>query len=555
MDFSVSNILFSKPFRRLGDKTQMISYQNQVHFRNRMTHSLEVAEIADEIARLINNQRNSMFVDRDLLRKMCIVHDFGHTPFGHIGERTINKLLSEYGYSFKHNVFSYKILSDSDLFENVEWEVLDGVLKHSSLFYKNKDDKLEVDEKDIYLIKNNIVSLVIDNKICSILNISYDDKPDTIYKKYMECSNAVSIEGQILAISDDIAQKVSDLDDAFRYIRIQIAKKISNNQYLDSEDENINIDMKDEPFYNSFLKIFDVENKSIREFGMNLQKECQSSKKGINLSYEFSIMIRDFFIKQLISNLNIKRLQRYSSKNQIVFDEDTNKLNDDIHDLFYNDFHNIEEIKNSNDTGEKLIESLFEKYDDLSRCTYAMHKIKKVKSQSKADNKKKKLSTITDKKTRNKIALILLEEIAKMTNNYVINECNQIKDFSMYEFNGAVYNKRDLVLAVVKKYVRDNCIDDFNKLKSIFPNELRNASSTGKGVVSLESEVNDKDKGIGENSHKRFFVEDPIVLKNGDVVLVCTEWGRDNIDKFIKHVEEKLNYTIKKLLQSNNCKR
>jgi dGTPase len=117
-------ILHSKSFRRLKHKTQVFIAPMGDHYRTRLTHTLEVSQIARTIARALN-------LNEDLTEAISLGHDLGHTPFGHIGEDVLNEL-SPYG--FKHNEQSLRVV---DLLEkdgqglNLTWEVRDGIVNHS----------------------------------------------------------------------------------------------------------------------------------------------------------------------------------------------------------------------------------------------------------------------------------------------------------------------------------------------------------------------------------------------------------------------------------------
>jgi dGTPase len=117
-------IIHSKSFRRLKHKTQVFIAPPGDHYRTRLTHTLEVSQIARTIARALN-------LNEDLTEAISLGHDLGHTPFGHIGENVLNEL-SPYG--FKHNEQSLRVV---DLLEkdgyglNLTWEVRDGIVNHS----------------------------------------------------------------------------------------------------------------------------------------------------------------------------------------------------------------------------------------------------------------------------------------------------------------------------------------------------------------------------------------------------------------------------------------
>lgn len=119
---------------------------------------------------------------------------------------------------------------------------------------------------------------------------------------------------------------------------------------------------------------------------------------------------------------------------------------------------------------------------------------------------------------------------------------NTVRDYSTYHFNGEEYRKNKLVLAVVKKYVDDTAPASYGDLKNAFPDMLQGSK---KGVIKLFGEVSNKDKGIG--GQKRYFIDTNDIIKIGsEEIVVCTQWGSDNIDKFIDHVNMNLGYTITK---------
>lgn len=113
-------ILHSKAFRRLKHKTQVFFSPYDDHFRTRMTHTLEVSQIARTIARALN-------LNEDLTEAIALGHDLGHTPFGHSGERVLNELMPN---GYKHNEQSVRVVTFiEDL--NLTQETLDGILNHS----------------------------------------------------------------------------------------------------------------------------------------------------------------------------------------------------------------------------------------------------------------------------------------------------------------------------------------------------------------------------------------------------------------------------------------
>lgn len=173
-------ILRSNAFRRLQYKTQVFINHEGDHYRNRLTHSLEVASIARSVCQYLG-------LSLDLAEAISLAHDIGHTAFGHAGERALNTAMDVYG-GFSHNVNSFKILVKLEQrylgFDglNLSWETIDGLLKHNGPLKENINP----------FIKN----------FCTNFNLPTNDFS--------------SLEAQIAAIADDIAYLSHDLEDSLR---------------------------------------------------------------------------------------------------------------------------------------------------------------------------------------------------------------------------------------------------------------------------------------------------------------------------------------------------
>jgi len=173
-------IIHANAFRRLQYKTQVFINHESDHYRNRLTHSLEVSSVARSIA-------NAMNLSYDLAETVALAHDLGHSPFGHAGESALNECMNDYG-GFSHNTHSLKILtklerryaSYSGL--NLTWEVLDGIVKHNGPMKDNVDE---------YILQYN----------------SIND---------LDLNNYSSAEAQIASLSDDITYIGHDLEDAIK---------------------------------------------------------------------------------------------------------------------------------------------------------------------------------------------------------------------------------------------------------------------------------------------------------------------------------------------------
>src|SRR5437588_5912249 len=101
-------VIHSRAFRRLENKTQVFTRRYSDHFRNRLTHTIEVAQISRTIAAELG-------LNEDLVEALALAHDIGHPPFGHAGEKALDAAMRAHGYSFDHNLHALRILEDFEL--------------------------------------------------------------------------------------------------------------------------------------------------------------------------------------------------------------------------------------------------------------------------------------------------------------------------------------------------------------------------------------------------------------------------------------------------------
>lgn len=221
----IEKIVYSKQFRNLQDKTQLFYSFPQRQVRTRLTHTIEVKIISHSIGAKLNLAKNDDLLDLELIDAIAFAHDIGHTPFGHVGERTIDDIVSkkdrlgglinDYGMNrirFKHNINSMRILENLNI---DDWRIIDGALCHTNLFYKN--DNYEYEKNPYNPFENP-------DKIVQFLQ---EQHKNSIKNRKGICS--LTLEGQVVAVADEIAQRVADISDGLesRYFE-KIQEMISN---------------------------------------------------------------------------------------------------------------------------------------------------------------------------------------------------------------------------------------------------------------------------------------------------------------------------------------
>src|ERR1700686_1930177 len=123
-------VIHARAFRRLEAKTQVFTRRHSDHFRNRLTHTIEVAQIARTVAAQLG-------LNVDLVEALALVHDIGHPPFGHAGEKALDCAMRQHGLSFDHTLHALRIVEDFETryaaFRglNLTFEMREGIIKHS----------------------------------------------------------------------------------------------------------------------------------------------------------------------------------------------------------------------------------------------------------------------------------------------------------------------------------------------------------------------------------------------------------------------------------------
>ncbi|HTW59172.1 MAG TPA: deoxyguanosinetriphosphate triphosphohydrolase [Terriglobales bacterium] len=171
-------VIHARAFRRLEAKTQVFTRRYSDHFRNRLTHTLEVSQISRTIA-------GALGLNVDLAEALALVHDIGHPPFGHAGEKALNAAMRQHGLSFDHNLHALRIVEDFEqryaAFRglNLTFEVREGIIKHSHDYDAVAEEKTHPELAE-YLL---------------------DQRPP--------------LEAQLIDLTDEIAYNTADLDDGY----------------------------------------------------------------------------------------------------------------------------------------------------------------------------------------------------------------------------------------------------------------------------------------------------------------------------------------------------
>jgi len=251
-------VIHSTAFRRLKHKTQVFVNTTGDHFRTRITHSLEVAQIARTLAKHFN-------LNEDLCETLSLSHDLGHTPFGHAGEEVLNECMETYG-GFDHNIQTLRIVNvlETKYYSfkglNLSLETIDGLVKHNGPVNNPK-------------------------KFDSILGKNF-------FRNKINYKKNASLEAQLASISDDIAYNSHDLEDGLRAKLYKIE------------------DLKDIPILS---EIINKHKKFIKTKGTELMIR-QVIRDIIN------VMVNDVIIntQKNIKNKNIKNINDIEDNNNLL---------------------------------------------------------------------------------------------------------------------------------------------------------------------------------------------------------------------------------------------
>ena len=288
-------IIHSTAFRRLKHKTQVFVNTSGDHFRTRITHSLEVSQIARTLSKFFN-------LNEDLSETLSLAHDLGHTPFGHAGEEALNDCMKNYG-GFDHNIQTLRIITilENRYYNfnglNLTLETLDGLIKHNGpVNNKTKFDKI--------LGKN-------------------------FFKNKIKFLDNTSLEGQIAAISDDIAYNSHDLEDGLKsnlfklndLKNIPVLNKIISKHRSKFTKYSVDLIVRQiiRDIINEMVKdVIKTTEKNIKTNKIkNLKDVYNSEKKIVCFSYKmkrFDLEIKKFLKEKMYFHKNVKKKTNYGKK-------------------------------------------------------------------------------------------------------------------------------------------------------------------------------------------------------------------------------------------------
>jgi dGTPase len=288
-------IIHSTAFRRLKHKTQVFVNTSGDHFRTRITHSLEVSQIARTLSKFFN-------LNEDLSETLSLAHDLGHTPFGHAGEEALNDCMKNYG-GFDHNIQTLRIITilENRYYNfnglNLTLETLDGLIKHNGpVNNKTKFDKI--------LGKN-------------------------FFKNKIKFLDNTSLEGQIAAISDDIAYNSHDLEDGLKsnlfklndLKNIPVLNKIISKHRSKFTKYSADLIVRQiirDIINEMVIDVIKTTEKNIKTNKIkNLKEVYNSEKKIVCFSYKmkrFDLEIKKFLKEKMYFHKNVKKKTNYGKK-------------------------------------------------------------------------------------------------------------------------------------------------------------------------------------------------------------------------------------------------
>ncbi|HET9182480.1 MAG TPA: deoxyguanosinetriphosphate triphosphohydrolase [Candidatus Angelobacter sp.] len=289
-------VVHSRAFRRLENKTQVFSRRYSDHFRNRLTHTIEVAQISRTIAAELG-------LNEELVEALALVHDVGHPPFGHAGERMLNELMRDHGDIFDHNLHALRIVEQFELRYadfpglNLTFEVREGIIKHSRDY-----DATQFPQLSEYLL---------------------DLRPP--------------LEAQLIDLTDEIAYSTADLDDGVEALvleREQVRQEVALFSEVADEVDRLYPAAPEKLKFNESLKR--VLDRLVSDLIAHSREQIATS--GVKLTHD------------------VRRL----SQRLVAFSPEADQKRRQLKDFLYDNLYDSSAIQGDKNHGEQVIAELFE---------------------------------------------------------------------------------------------------------------------------------------------------------------------------------------------------
>jgi dGTPase len=293
-------VIHTKAFRRLEKKTQVFDPSFSDHFRNRLTHTIEVAQISRTIC-------NAMGLNTDLCEVLALSHDIGHPPYSHEGERVLDQIMKRYGEGFEHNLHALRIVEDFEekyaAFRglNLTFEVREGIIKHSR-------------------------------------DYGPEDKPYRDISGY-RLGERPPLEAQLIDVADEIAYNTADLDDGYDSGLLSVEQLKSELGLFGTLWLDVNEEF---PTAKEKLKVSEVVRRIIDAFVSNLITETQRVLESEGIS---SVDAVRSFPRRLFQ-----------------FDTEVARHNREIKGFLRSQLYDHEVLKKARQSAQRQLETLFDYY-------------------------------------------------------------------------------------------------------------------------------------------------------------------------------------------------
>lgn len=400
-----ARLLHSPSFRRLQGKTQLFPGLELDFFRNRLTHSLEVAQISKGIAEYINYKLNKITnspIDLDLVQFSALAHDLGHPPFGHNGEAALNEKMKNYG-GFESNAQNLRILAsiekkfDTDLMDyeksadliDYEKDWYKGNSVGLNLCYRSLASILKYDSKiDYTAIPNNCDKLK-KGYYCSEEKLVQHIKQNVIDKNFN--GKFKTIECQIMDLADDIAYSTYDIEDALKgeiltlfniyYPQDEILEKIRKNT-----NEELNLTLTMDEIQKIIYSIFES-----LDFPASEEVLLMSELKLFNKSGFYRTQLTTDLVKRAIHSVNITINKDYPPLSKIEMDPDIRLQTTILKHLVYAHIINSNKLKIVDYRGKKIVQEIFDALSEEKGYELLPDDFKKRADQAQTDGNKKRI--------------------------------------------------------------------------------------------------------------------------------------------------------------------